>query len=270
MKLQASSITSLDRGLEFRSVAMDILLKLAADANDADRKHLGQLVVDAEKSCEHLDRQQGIPRHRLWPTKAGVTYQRARRAALRYLDLLCHLRIVHCFCQLRSQQFLHSAELLAASPVSDMPGLLKKTLAAKAAVDQSPAPNDIAQDIENSEADVDPLDKYMEEIDRAAKQAMAAMGTGEGGPRNGEAGTRSHETTANAEQSESDKLPPGTHRTAEAASAEERVAESAAAAAENKVPVCRGHSYARKVCQFFQGCSTTLLAEPTPGRSVFG
>ncbi|CAE7816410.1 unnamed protein product [Symbiodinium sp. CCMP2592] len=228
-----STVADLDRCLEFRSVAMDILFKLTARADETRIRLLEKLIRDGEKICEHLDRQQQIPRHRLWPVKARAKYQGANAAVLRYLDVLCHLRSVHCFCQLRNRHFHHSVELLAASPLADMEGLLAKALAPEAVREPEPM---LHVKRMADEAGLDPLDEYMAAIDIAAKEAICAA-VPQNLPDTGKAETRLCQEASKETQSFAER-PNGPsetlHRTAEAAGAEERVAESAGKAAAEK------------------------------------
>ena len=219
---------------------MDVLFKQTARADDTDIQHLDKLVADTEKICEHLDRQKGIQRHRLWPGKGRVQHQQARTAALRYLDLLCHLRSVHCFCQLRHQHFHHSLELLAASPLADMQGLLAEALAPKTCCAPPITPDGKCK---ADEGDVDPLDEYMAQIDTAAKEAIRIAGSksnrGEDSAVEGTASHKTHKTKQQEvpelqERHEAVDMP---HRTAEAAAAEERVVKSAKMAAAEKAGI---------------------------------
>ncbi|CAE7311336.1 unnamed protein product [Symbiodinium necroappetens] len=238
-----STVADLDRCLEFRYVAMDILFKLTARA-DETRIPLEKLIRDGEKICEHLDRQQQIPRHRLWPAKRAKS-QGADAAVLRYLDLLCHLRSVHCFCQLRNQHFHHSVELLAASPVTraDMEALLAKALAPEAKAGEAlrqPEPHVKGMGDETGLDGLDPLDEYMAAIDKAAKEAISSA-VSQKVSDTGNLETRlRHDPSANQSSAERLSGPSETlHRTAEAAGAEERVAESAGKAAAEKAAAQR-------------------------------
>ncbi|CAE7481899.1 unnamed protein product [Symbiodinium sp. CCMP2456] len=234
-----STVADLDRCLEFRSVAMDILFKLTARA-DETRIPLEKLIRDGEKICEHLDRQQQIPRHRLWPAKRAKS-RGSDAAVLRYLDLLCHLRSVHCFCQLSNQHFHHSVELLAASPVTraDMEALLAKALAPETEALRQPEPHVKRM---GDETGLDPLDEYMAAIDMAAKEAICSAASQKvSDTGNAETGLRQDPSTAN--QASAERRPSGPsetlHRTAEAAGAEGRVAESAGKAAAGKAAAQR-------------------------------
>ena len=238
--VEVSTVADLDRCLEFRSVVMDLLFKLVRDERDGFQ-HLERQIADAEKICAHLDRQCGIPRHRLWPSGSSAKRQEVQAEILRYLDLLCHLRSVHCFCQLRNRQFDHSVQLLAASPISDMSGVLREALEPKRGCNSALLPEGKEK---AGSTDVDPLDEYMATIEMEARQALSEVGGDLAHPiANAKRADDIKRTFAGAVEPErqqdkphSDVLQsvPGGHRTAEAASAEERVAESLAKAASAK------------------------------------
>ena len=182
--------------LDFRSAALSALLELASDPNASS---LGSLIFTAERMCEHLDRNAGIPRSRFWPSK-GKANKGTQESIVFYLDLLCHARALHCFCLLKNRQFHHIADLYAASSPSTTSEAIRKVLFKKMEVD-----DDIAM---GGMDDMDPLDRYMALLETEVTVSGRAEIA-----RNGES-----------------KL----HLTAEGAAAEQRAAASASLAEEGK------------------------------------
>lgn len=139
--------------LDFRSAALNALLEMASDAAASS---LENLIFTAERMCEHLDRNAGIPRSRCWPSK-GRPNRDAQESIVYYVDLLCHARALHCFCLLKNHQFHHIADLYAASSPSTTSEAIRKLLFKKIEVDDDMAMGDMD--------DMDPLDRFMASLE---------------------------------------------------------------------------------------------------------
>eukprot|EP00931_Biecheleriopsis_adriatica_P121087 TRINITY_DN96166_c0_g1_i1.p1 TRINITY_DN96166_c0_g1~~TRINITY_DN96166_c0_g1_i1.p1 ORF type:complete len:472 (-),score=108.12 TRINITY_DN96166_c0_g1_i1:147-1520(-) len=170
------NVTDLDRCLEFRSAVMKSAWEeLAPSLGGAALVRLQERVVEAEQACEHLDRTKGIGRNRLWPTKEQAKGE-AKSSALRLVDLLCHLRAVHRFCQLHGRRFDHNAEMEAMSSPGAAPQLLQRFLAAQERKEANPAASHVAVTScvgQVGDDDVDPLDAYMATVQVALTQEPA-------------------------------------------------------------------------------------------------
>lgn len=168
------SIADLDRCLEFRTVAMNTLNALLPNL-PAGFVSLLACVKDAERVCEHLDRSKSIKRSRYWPSnrpKYSLNTDEAQRLGIRLLDLLCHLRTVHRFCQLLGRSFDHPTELEAVSSPTSTPHLLqlllKKELRPTPALTQLVGPASAARETDASmgeDDDIDPLDAFMANLE---------------------------------------------------------------------------------------------------------
>eukprot|EP00933_Yihiella_yeosuensis_P032317 TRINITY_DN25900_c0_g1_i1.p1 TRINITY_DN25900_c0_g1~~TRINITY_DN25900_c0_g1_i1.p1 ORF type:complete len:481 (+),score=92.70 TRINITY_DN25900_c0_g1_i1:94-1536(+) len=179
-------INDIDRCLEFRAAAMKTLWEdMTQELTSTQRlSRLRRCVSDAERACEHLDRSKGYRHSRLWPTsplaaqKASTRQlsliDEARTVCLRYVDLLCHLRAVHRFCQLLGAGFDHAAELDALSPPSATAKLLQEVLCKAETSTGSTGPEAAAAPdgdvpMEGSDDEIDPLDAYMATIEEEVK-----------------------------------------------------------------------------------------------------
>ena len=254
---EGRSLADMQSFLEFRSAALNSLYteiapKLGA-TGIACVEHLNSLIEHAERTCEHLDRKGGISRSHLWHAKPQLK-RSVQEAAVHYVDLLCHLRVMHCYCLLQGQQYLHMTDLHAASPLPRLGNLLEESLQREKTNEklQQELAAGNAGDIEDAE--VDPLDRFMASIeaevahegmleseekrDKSETTATNENTTGSNeadgnGPcqKGKPAGFSTGATGANSLQGVHGK---SVHLTAEAADAEKRAAASALLAEEGK------------------------------------
>lgn len=249
---ESKSLADIQTFLEFRSAALNALYTEIAPnlgaPGMASLDHLNTLIEHAQRTCEHLDRKEGIPRSRFWHVKSRPK-RSAQESAMHFVDLLCHLRGMHCFCLLQGKQFVHVADLHAASPLAKLSTLIQQIL--QHAKSNEELQQKLADDEEDD--DVDPLDKFMasleEEVQHEAMEpekrrkcdATDAQNMTEG---NGKSGSKGHSeeellhgTGKEAEHSAVSAhkgLGKTVHLTAEAADAEKRAAASALLAEEGK------------------------------------
>ena len=161
---ESKSLADIQMFLEFRSAALNALYTEIAPnlgAGMASLDHLNTLIENAQRTCEHLDRKEGIPRSRFWHVKSRPK-RSAQESAMHYVDLLCHLRGMHCFCLLQGKQFVHVADLHAASPLAKLSTLLQQSL------QHAKSNEELQQKLAagNQEDDeVDPLDKFMASLE---------------------------------------------------------------------------------------------------------
>lgn len=167
-------IRDLDRVLEFRIAVTNLLWSELAPSLDArGLERLQRRVADAERMCEHLDRGKGQPRSRLWPSSpsiAGSLEAQARCLAVRLVDVLCYLRVVHRYCQLTGRSFAHLAELEAFAAWNQVTAQLRVMLTADANLQYDGASYPAMEmDLTAPEGDdpdgVDPLDAFMTGIE---------------------------------------------------------------------------------------------------------
>ena len=243
---ESRSLADLQTFLEFRSAALnalytDISPNLGAPGM-ASIAQLNSLIEHAERTCEHLDRKKDIPRSRFWPAQP-VPKRSAQEAAVHYVDLLCHLRGMHCFCLLHSKQFVHLADLHAASPLGKLGTLLQESL-------QHQKNNEKLQEELAAAADeedgVDPLDKFMASLEEEVQHQPESEAlekwksaddgkTMEGRQSNGQEQPQSKGKEAERSAVSGNPTSGKTvHLTAEAADAEKRAAASALLAEEGK------------------------------------
>ena len=216
--------------LDFRMAATKALYsEMACSLDAAGCEQLEQQILSAEKVSEHLDRLSEIKRNRFWPVSRGTPTP--QQSALRYIDILCHLRGVHCFEQLHGRQYHHAADLQAATPLTQLGDLLRRCL-------QRSAPTELSMAASDGESDTDPLDRFMASI-----EAEVSL------PHSGRAEVRQilREEPQGLADSGRPRLRPtattsSTHLTAEGAVAEQRAAASAMAAADGQAMrgVCEG------------------------------
>ena len=248
---QSKSLADIQTFLEFRSAALNALYTEIAPnlgaPGMASLDHLNTLIEHAQRTCEHLDRKEGIPRSRFWHVKSRPK-RNAQESAMHYVDLLCHLRGMHCFCLLQGKQFVHVADLHAASPLAKLSTLIQQSL-------QNAKSNEELQQklaAGNQEDDeVDPLDKFMASLEEEVQHEQAMepekrrkcdatdpqnMTEGNGSKGHSEEQLL-HGTGKEAEHSAVSAhkgLGKTVHLTAEAADAEKRAAASALLAEEGK------------------------------------
>lgn len=250
---EGRSLADMQSFLEFRSAALNSLYteiapKLGA-TGIACVEHLNSLIEHAERTCEHLDKKGGISRSHLWHAKPQLK-RSVQEAAVHYVDLLCHLRVMHCYCLLQGQQYLHMADLHAASPLSRLGNLLEESLQREKTNEklQQELAAGNAGDIEDAE--VDPLDRFMASIEaEVVHEGMLETekrDNSEITATNGST-TGSNEADGNGPCQKGIPAPTGAsanslqgvhgksvHLTAEAADAEKRAAASALLAEEGK------------------------------------
>eukprot|EP00435_Cladocopium_sp_Y103_P046002 s1277_g13.t1 len=249
---ESKSLADIQTFLEFRSAALNALYTEIAPnlgaPGMASLDHLNTLIEHAQRTCEHLDRKEGIPRSRFWHVKS-CPKRSTEESAVHYVDLLCHLRGMHCFCLLQGKQFVHVADLHAASPLAKLSTLLQQSL------QHAKSNEELLQKLaagNQEDDDVDPLDKFMESLEEEVQheQAMepekrrkcdatdAQKATVEGNGSKGHSEELLHGTGKEAEHSAVSAnhkgLGKSVHLTAEAADAEKRAAASALLAEEGK------------------------------------
>lgn len=211
--------------LEFRSAALNAVLEIVPKLGP-DMRLLDNLILHAQKICEHLDRSRGI-RSRFWPqSPASIQGRSGQASAVHYADLLCYLRELHCFCSLQGKQFHHMADLHAASPHRNVSALLQECLAHEKGREQLQTVL-AAFDQGGNDPEIDPLDKFMASI-----QVPETSGTIQ-------SEVVHKQTTCLTQEVEKRKASQsGTckkvHLTAEAAAAERRAAASALLTAQGK------------------------------------
>ncbi|CAJ1401774.1 unnamed protein product [Effrenium voratum] len=219
---EVSSVAEMQNLLDFRMAATKALYsEMACSLDAAGCEQLEQQILSAEKVSEHLDRLSEIKRNRFWPVSRGTPTP--QQSALRYIDILCHLRGVHCFEQLHGRQYHHAADLQAATPLTQLGDLLRRCL-------QRSAPSELSMAASDGESDTDPLDRFMASIE--AEVSLPHSGRAEvsqilreepqGLADSGRPRLRPTATTSS------------THLTAEGAVAEQRAAASAMAAADGQ------------------------------------
>ena len=186
---------------------------------------LESVILHAKRTCEHLDRNSGI-RSRFW---TRPQQRSAQDSVMYFVDLLCHLRVVHCFCSLQSKQFHHIADLQAASPLANVNALLQECINSERGREKLQL--ELAE-CSHAESDmVDPLDKYMEslEVPEAVAVNLGEVKIKEGQKEKRDIGSEMG-GTALSKVAKCQKV----HLTAEAAGAEKRAAASALLAEEGK------------------------------------